>query len=362
MKKIIVSIVPHLEGGGIERIVTQLSSGLIKEKNAKAHIITTKPYAGNFPYDDNIIIHNLDITKRTTLNLRQSDKSKSKFIDAYISENISIKPDLILAHQESTHKSMRYSKFNNLFFVIHSNISESKLRNKKLIPRLFSTIKINMLYRGNKCICVSKGIKEDLKKNFLIEDAMVIYNAINIEETKLAASNSEQDNNPTNNYFIHVGNFTAAKRQDRLVKAYIKSGVKKDLIMIGGGNHRLSGVDEIITSHKLSDRIKILGFQKNPYPYIRNSKGLILSSDYEGLPMVLLEALALNVPIISTNCKSGPIEVVGKEGLHCLSDLTVDSLGEKIAELDKNPQKFKIKINEKFMLSYCVEQYYKLIK
>ncbi|MCE4935540.1 glycosyltransferase [Aliivibrio fischeri] len=360
MKKIIISIVPHLEGGGIERIVTQISSGLIKEKNTETHIITTKPYTGNIPYDKRIFIHNLNLTKRNKLNFRRSNKYKSKFIDDYIFNNITSKPSLVLAHQESTHKCMKYSTLSNLYFVIHSNISKSKLKNKNTIKRIFSIFKIYNLYKKKNCICVSNGIKNDLKNTFFIHHASVIYNAINIEETKLVAS--ESYDKQKNDYYIHVGNFTDAKRQDRLVESFIKSKVDKDLIMIGGGNFNLSKVKNIIVSHNLRDRIKILGFKENPYPYIKDSKGLILSSDYEGLPMVLLEALALNVPIISTNCKSGPIEVVGEEGLHCLSDLTVNSLSEKIAELDKNPEKFKIKINEKFMLSYCIEQYYKLVK
>ncbi|GEK13732.1 glycosyltransferase [Aliivibrio fischeri] len=360
MKKIIISIIPHLTGGGIERIVTQISSGLIREKNTETHIITTKPYSGSIPHDKSIIIHNLDITKRNKFNFRRTNKYKSKFIDNYIFNNISKNPDLVLAHQESTHKCMKYSTLNNLYFVIHSNISKSKLKNKNTIKRMFSILKLYNLYKNKNCICVSKGIKTDLENTFYIHHASVIYNAIDIKETILVAN--EPYNKLKNDYYIHVGNFTDAKRQDRLVESFIKSKVDKDLIMIGGGNFNLPKIKNIISSHKLKDKIKILGFKENPYPYIKDSQGLILSSDFEGFGMVLLEALALNIPIISTNCKSGPIEIVGEEGLHCLSDLTVDSLSEKIVELDKNPEKFKIKINEKFMLSYCIEQYYKLIK
>ena len=63
----------------------------------------------------------------------------------------------------------------------------------------------------------------------------------------------------------------------------------------------------------LESKIKLLGSKKNPYSILKNSKGLILSSKYEGLSNVILEALVLEKPVIATNCPYGPKEILGEE-------------------------------------------------
>ena len=69
----------------------------------------------------------------------------------------------------------------------------------------------------------------------------------------------------------------------------------------------------------MSDRIEFMGFKSNPYPLVKKADALILSSDYEGFPNVLVEAMALETSVVSTDCASGPSEIIehGKSGLLC---------------------------------------------
>ena len=60
----------------------------------------------------------------------------------------------------------------------------------------------------------------------------------------------------------------------------------------------------------LNDRVKFLGFLRNPYPFIKDSQGLILASSYEGLPTVLIESMVLETPIIAVACPTGPREIM----------------------------------------------------
>ncbi|WP_423811201.1 glycosyltransferase [Providencia rettgeri] len=66
----------------------------------------------------------------------------------------------------------------------------------------------------------------------------------------------------------------------------------------------------MVNSLNLTKYIHFIGFISNVYPYIKNSKGLLLTSDSEGLPTVLIESLILNTPVISTNCPTGPNEIL----------------------------------------------------
>ena len=68
----------------------------------------------------------------------------------------------------------------------------------------------------------------------------------------------------------------------------------------------------MIEEMNLASKVKIIDFQKNPYPYIKAAQALILTSDAEGLPTVLIEALICHTPVISVDCPSGPAEILTK--------------------------------------------------
>lgn len=88
-------------------------------------------------------------------------------------------------------------------------------------------------------------------------------------------------------------------------------------------------LDKLIIKLNLEEHVKLLPFTDNPYPLIKKARALVLSSKVEGFPMVLLEALKLNTPVISFNCKSGPNEII-KDGLNGI--LVEDQNQEKLIE------------------------------
>lgn len=87
------------------------------------------------------------------------------------------------------------------------------------------------------------------------------------------------------------------------------------MVILGEGEQR-EALHQLSERLKISDDIWLPGYQNNPYPFLFRSSLYVLSSRFEGLPNVLIEALALNIPIVSTNCPSGPKEILanGKYG------------------------------------------------
>jgi glycosyltransferase involved in cell wall biosynthesis len=75
----------------------------------------------------------------------------------------------------------------------------------------------------------------------------------------------------------------------------------------------------MISDRGLASSVVVAGFQTNPYPWYRKAGGMVLSSDREGMPNVLLEALALGTAVASTDCPSGPFELLGEERPECLA-------------------------------------------
>lgn len=112
--------------------------------------------------------------------------------------------------------------------------------------------------------------------------------------------------------FITIGRLTKQKGHRNLIRAFAKvSSVYKDvsLLIIGKGELKKDLID-LINDLKIDGKVILLGQQDNPYNILSHSHCFILSSLYEGFPNVIVESLALNIPVISTNCKTGPREIL----------------------------------------------------
>jgi len=114
----------------------------------------------------------------------------------------------------------------------------------------------------------------------------------------------------------------------------------------------------MIKQRDLEDRVEILGFQQNPYKYIKNAKLLVLSSDREGLPTVVIESLILGTPVVSTDCPTGPGEILTGDLAKWLVPVRdSDTLAKKINQaLDSNIIIDKSHI-EKFNLTNIQKEY-----
>ena len=102
------------------------------------------------------------------------------------------------------------------------------------------------------------------------------------------------------------------KQFDQLIKVYnetrlIKKNIK--LFILGEGSDRPK-LEKLINDLNIQDHVKLFGFVENPYPYLKGAKFKVLCSKVEGLPMVILEALSLHVPVVSFDCNSGPSEMI----------------------------------------------------
>lgn len=108
-----------------------------------------------------------------------------------------------------------------------------------------------------------------------------------------------------------MGRLTAQKAFDVLIEAFVQ--VRKSrparLLILGEGEERQK-LEMLITQLGLEQEIELPGFVSNPYPYMAHAAVFVLSSKWEGLPTVLVEAMALRTPVIATDCPSGPREIL----------------------------------------------------
>jgi glycosyltransferase involved in cell wall biosynthesis len=164
------------------------------------------------------------------------------------------------------------------------------------------------LYDGRSLIAVSDGVAADLRDKLSLRRARIvrIYNGFNIQAIREAAMRPDPQV-PREPFVLHVGRFMPQKRHDLLLDAWCRAALPHRLVLLTQQSPELGA---LIAERGLQDRVYVAGFRPNPYPWMRGSDLLVLSSDREGMPNVLVEALACGTRVVSTDCPSGPREVL----------------------------------------------------
>lgn len=171
--------------------------------------------------------------------------------------------------------------------------------------------------RADKIICTSEYICEqlvDLNKA-LIDRVIFLPNPINICKIRHQSKEPYEPLWGEHNYrVISVGRLVEAKGYDVLIKAMaiVTKKIDCQLVIIGDGPER-KYLERLIEKLALKHYIKLIGYKNNPYPYIASANLFVLSSRWEGYVNTVLEAMALGVAVVATDCKSGPGELLKKE-------------------------------------------------
>ena len=164
-------------------------------------------------------------------------------------------------------------------------------------------------YKKGKIIGVSQSIKTILQDSYGFNNVTYIPNTVNEEHIKSLAKEKEIKDT----FIIAIGRLrNDVKQFDKLILAYSKTSLAKQgikLYILGDGADK-ENLKNLVKKLKLEDHVVLFGFVENPYPYLSQALFKVLCSKVEGLPMVILEALTLNTPVISFDCNSGPSEMI----------------------------------------------------
>lgn len=307
MSKVIVQIIDELSGGGAQRSTLKIAKGL-STLGHNVHLVSVYDLKPDYPIDFLKNYYTLGYKKKKLFKNIIYSKKLKKLLSEIEKEEGNI--DLILGNLGLSHKLMSLIGLDQAFYTIRNTLSTSKLDVRKGRSRVKKAKQIKKFYSTKKLISVSKGVREDLKVEFGIdpEENFVIYNPFDFEEIRELAmkdGNEYEDED----YIIHVGRFVDAKRHDVLLEAYAKSKSNLKLLLLGQGGNE-DKIKDLVKKLNLEDKVIFAGFKSNPYPYIKAAKMMVLSSDFEGLPTVLIESLILDTPVVSTDCKSGANEIL----------------------------------------------------
>jgi len=274
-----------------------------------------------------------------------------------------LNPTIFISNLQYADKITYLANIKNSFFCIRNTMSEDFLKFKKTeFQRKLKLFKLKNIYSHQNIITISKGITKDITKTVKIKPKTLrtIYNPFDIEQIQKLAE-KENPNIPKEPYILHIGRYDIhQKRQDLLLQAYKKLDIPYKLYLLGKGDEK-EKIEEMIKQMGLEKKVIIAGFDPNPYPWIKNAKLAVLTSDYEGFGRVIVESLILKTPIVSTDCPYGPDEILTGELTQLLAKKgDVDDIAQKIDYNLKNPLKIEEKHYKKFKAENIAKEYIKL--
>lgn len=206
---------------------------------------------------------------------------------------------------------------------IERNHTDELFFNKKIFrfaKNMIIYALLKLIYpRVDRIIAISLGLKKNLKTIVPKSKIDLIYNpAFDNKIFNLSKEKVNYKFERKNNYIICVSRFTKRKGIPELIISFceaLKINKNLRLLLVGYGDEK-KNITNLIRKRRVKENIKIISNCFNPYPFIKKSHLLILNSKYEGFGNVLVEAIMLNTPVISTNCNSGPSEILlnGKGG------------------------------------------------
>jgi glycosyltransferase involved in cell wall biosynthesis len=347
--KDVIFLIPNLTGSGAEKNTLRIANYL-KEEGFNVKVILLE----NTIYHE--IPKNLEVIALTkTKDLFKPLGSFGDFLYFLKLKKYLTKDSVLFS---SLPRADRVAKFFNgkKYFIIRMSYKEelNKFSKKRAAKKLKLYRKI---YKDENLITVAKAIKKDLDElNIKYNSVKTIYNPFDFDEIRKKA---DEKIDIKFDYIISPNAFRVQKRYDVLLDAFklVKSNIK--LLILAKEDKKLQ---KMIDERGLSDKAIVLGFKKNPYPYIKNAKLTVLSSDREGLPTVLIESLILNTPVVSTNCPTGPSEILTNELSKWLVPVgDSKTLAQKIDEALNSKIEIKEKYLNKFHKDFIIKEYKRLI-
>ena len=201
--------------------------------------------------------------------------------------------------------------------IVRVSVQLSKNQRTSYWKKRLEQFVISRLYPlADEVVAVSHGVARDLAAytGLPLERIEVIYNP-SITEQMLQASREpvshpffDTDQIPV---ILAVGRYTFQKDFPTLIRAFaeLQKSLDARLVIIGDGEDR-NALEQLVQEYELQDKVDLHGFELNPYAFMKRSNVFVLSSKWEGLPSVLIQALACGCPVVSTNCPSGPSEIL----------------------------------------------------
>lgn len=323
---------PSIEDGGVEKNLF-LITNFFASNNINTSIIS----ADKFKKKE--FIKKVNFINPKKINFRKSGRYKKYFFCLLILiKRIIFNNDKFIFSFQANIYSIIISKLLGARIIVRMNTAPQGWDHnffKKIIYSYF-------IKKADGIIVNSKYFQKEVAQRFNVK-SIYINNPFDFKKIKRLAEKKNKSFYPNNCLkLITIGRITEQKDQITILKSLVilkKKKIRFKFLLIGKG-HLKKKLEKFIKKNDLRENVKFLGFQSNPFSILKQADIFILSSLYEGSPNVLVEALFLKKKIISSNCPTGPDEILssGVYGeLFKIKDYK--NLANKILRINDSPKK-----------------------
>ncbi|EMH9753136.1 glycosyltransferase [Proteus mirabilis] len=308
MKKIAI-LVPNLKDNGVSRVAA-LHSIMFSNQGYLVDIIVEENKSVKFPFSGNLINLNLK-RKRGVFKILN-------FIKLYLKIKkikTSNKYDFFISHIPHCDIINSITKTKNKEITISTVHNNVELRYSKITKLL---LKIIILKKSDAVVTVSEDLASQLKKKYSNYNKIInIPNPVDFNLIKKSLNAQLPEYLSNKKFILNIGRLDSQKGHWHLIKAFYLTLKKQPdlyLVIIGEGPEKII-LKNLCKSLNIDKKVIFEGFKENPFIYMNKSSAFVFPSLYEGLPMVLIEAMVCRTPIISSDCFSGPRELLIKDNI-----------------------------------------------
>jgi N-acetylgalactosamine-N,N'-diacetylbacillosaminyl-diphospho-undecaprenol 4-alpha-N-acetylgalactosaminyltransferase len=297
----VVFIINSLTGGGAERIMARLLGNSAAQANgAELHLILLDVEPAAYTVPASITVHQLD-TKGSMFGGLVSLWRK-------ISE---LAPDICVSFlTRSNLLSILICRIKGIRCVISERVNTSSHHPHNTAGNLARFLTYVGYRHASRVIAVSSGIAKDLSENYAVPPANISAIPNPIDSEMIRTSGAVPADLPYSRpLVVGMGRLVPNKNFAMLIDAFAQLGSSGTLLIMGEGP-LLADLQAQTAQLGLTDQVVFAGFRENPFSIIKSADCYVLPSNGEGFPNGLVEAMCLGTPVISTNCHSGPSEIL----------------------------------------------------
>ena len=334
--KRIANFIPSLSGGGAERVVVNLLHAFDRAKITPILITGTAsgPFANKIPND-------VEVIDLKTPRMRNATRPLIKLMEDQC-------VDLLVSHLShaniATLRAARKASRRPTIAVVE-HMTMSAYRGHKLRDLFIKPLARRYYPKADHVISVSHDASRDLEQVLSLPDNSVktIYNPVVSSELEQHAN--EQTSQPLLQFpgklILGVGRLSEQKDFSTLIHGFsrLRAQTKAQIhLAILGTGEQQKLLEALISKLGLTRAVTLVGFQDNPYVWMKRADLFVLSSRWEALPTVLIEAMACGTNVVSTDCPSGPREIVPEQfHSHLVPVGDAQCLAEQMHRVLSNP-------------------------
>lgn len=359
--KTIVLVIDSLVGGGAERSVLTIAGGLA-DRGWRIILLSLFPPT-DYPIPSGVTHVQLSTTsgnsdRRLAHKMAtQLDETRKQFGE----------PALVLVNLVRSCRVASLVDFHSapVYFIIRNPLAAQTRATRALVRGALERHRLRRLFRRRNVIGISPGVIDDLVDDLGARprQAIVIPNPFDIEEIRTRAAIGNDAAHAMRPFVLCVGHFKRQKRQDLALRGWAEAGVDADLVFLGDGSRRKKRRLQALAQRLgCGDRVHILGWQPDVYAWIAAAELLLVTSDFEGFGRVIVESLAVDTPVVSTDCPSGPRDILTgalSNGLAPMGD--VQAISERIQMVMGQTPAIEESHLDRFRLENVLDQYESLV-